>query len=230
MAPFSVYQVNTSPSSAAYMRHWAGSSLVQVTPSHYLNQCWLIVNWTPGSIIKWNLNRNSIIFIQENAIWKCRLPKWRVWLGWVWVCGCGLGVGGWGFRVVVVVVVVVGGGGGGGRGGGGGAEWSVKCLLYTWLGIGANWHHRSVWCTLMSNKYSHGRDSLVGVLFSCILHHVLYCTIYLSRTITRLKMYLVISCGIKYKKISLSLSAFCILCYAGRFIPPRFSSLHSAPC
>ena len=78
--------------------------------------------------------------------------------------------------------------------------------------------------------YSHGRDSLVGVLFSCILHHVLYCTIYLSRTITRLKMYLVISCGIKYKKISLSLSAFCILCYAGRFIPPRFSSLHSAPC
>ena len=167
MAPFSVYQVNTSPSSAAYMRHWTASSLVQVTPSHYLNQCWLIVNWTPGSIIKWNLNRNSIIFIQENAIWKCRLPKWRVWLGWV---------------------------------------------------------------VHPNEQYSHGRDSLVGVLFSCILHHVLYCTIYLSRTITRLKMYLVISCGIKYKKISLSLSAFCILCYAGRFIPPRFSSLHSALC
>ena len=167
MAPFSVYQVNTSPSSAAYMRRWTGSSLVQVTPSHYLNQCWLIVNWTPGSIIKWNLNRNSIIFIQENAIWKCRLPKWRVWLGWV---------------------------------------------------------------VHPNEQYSHGRDSLVGVLFSCILHHVLYCTIYLSRTITRLKMYLVISCGIKYKKISLSLSAFCILCNAGRFIPPRFSSLHSAPC
>ena len=79
-------------------------------------------------------------------------------------------------------------------------------------------------------QYSHGRDSLDGVLFSCILHHVLNCTIYLSRTITRLNMYLVISRGIKYKKIALSLSAFCILCYAGRFIPPRFSSLHSAPC
>ena len=45
---------------------------------------------------------------------------------------------------------------------------------------------------------SHGRDSLIGVLSLCILHHVLYCTIYLSRTITRFKMYLVISCGIKY--------------------------------
>ena len=81
-----------------------------------------------------------------------------------------------------------------------------------------------------NEQYSHGCDSLVGVLFSCILHHVLYCTIYLSRTITRLKMYLVISCGIKYKKISLSLPAFCILCYAGRFIPPRFSSLHTRAC
>ena len=30
MAPFSLYQVNPSPSSAAYMRHWTGSSLVQV--------------------------------------------------------------------------------------------------------------------------------------------------------------------------------------------------------
>ena len=30
MTPFSLYQVNSSPPSAAYMRHWAGSSLVQV--------------------------------------------------------------------------------------------------------------------------------------------------------------------------------------------------------
>ena len=39
-----------------------------------LKQCWNIVNWTPGNRIQWNLNRNSYIFIQENAlenvVWK----------------------------------------------------------------------------------------------------------------------------------------------------------------
>ena len=42
--------------------------------SHYLNQCWDIVNWTLRDKLKWNLNRNSHIFIQENAfenvVWK----------------------------------------------------------------------------------------------------------------------------------------------------------------
>ena len=33
-------------------------------PSHYLNQCWNIVNWNK---LQWNHNRNSYIFIQENA-------------------------------------------------------------------------------------------------------------------------------------------------------------------
>ena len=36
-------------------------------PSHYLNQCWIIVNWTLRNKLQWNLNRNSNIFIQENA-------------------------------------------------------------------------------------------------------------------------------------------------------------------
>ena len=35
--------------------------------SHYLNQCWNIVNWTLGNKFQWNFNRNSNIFIQENA-------------------------------------------------------------------------------------------------------------------------------------------------------------------
>ena len=43
-------------------------------PSHYLNQCWNIVDWTLGNKLKWNLNQNSNIFIQanafENVIWK----------------------------------------------------------------------------------------------------------------------------------------------------------------
>ena len=35
--------------------------------SHYLNQCWNIVNWTLGNKLQWYLNRNSYILIQENA-------------------------------------------------------------------------------------------------------------------------------------------------------------------
>ena len=33
----------------------------------YLNQRWNIVNWTLKNKLQWNLNRNSNIFIQENA-------------------------------------------------------------------------------------------------------------------------------------------------------------------
>ena len=36
-------------------------------PSHYLNQCWNIVNWTLGNQLQCNCNPNSNIFIQENA-------------------------------------------------------------------------------------------------------------------------------------------------------------------
>ena len=35
--------------------------------SHYLNQWWNIVNWNLTNTSQWNLNRNSYIFIQENA-------------------------------------------------------------------------------------------------------------------------------------------------------------------
>ena len=52
-------------------------------------------------------------------------------------------------------------------------------------------------CGAPNEQYSHGWDSLIGVLFCCILHFVLYCTIDLSRTSNKLKMYLVISRGIK---------------------------------
>ena len=36
--------------------------------SHYLIQCWNLVRWTLRNKFKWNLNQNSHIFIQENAI------------------------------------------------------------------------------------------------------------------------------------------------------------------
>ena len=32
------------------------------------DQCWNIVNWTLRNKIQWNFNRNSYIFIQENAL------------------------------------------------------------------------------------------------------------------------------------------------------------------
>ena len=55
--------------------HWFRQWLViWPAPSHYLNQCWNIVNWTLENIFKWNLKRNTYIFIQENVfenvIWK----------------------------------------------------------------------------------------------------------------------------------------------------------------
>ena len=43
-------------------------------PSHNLNECWNIVNWTIGNKPQWNLKRNSYIFTEENAlenvVWK----------------------------------------------------------------------------------------------------------------------------------------------------------------
>ena len=36
-------------------------------PSHYLNQCWNIVNLNLRNKLQWNLKRNSHIIIQENA-------------------------------------------------------------------------------------------------------------------------------------------------------------------
>ena len=38
-----------------------------LAPSHYLKQCWNIVNVTFGNKFQWNLNRNSYMFIHENA-------------------------------------------------------------------------------------------------------------------------------------------------------------------
>ena len=59
--------------SDAYMRHWINHHSFRYwlvawpAPSQYLNQCRNIVNWTLRNKLQWNLNRNSNIFIQENA-------------------------------------------------------------------------------------------------------------------------------------------------------------------
>ena len=49
-------------------QHWFRWWLVVYwVPSHYLNQCYDIVNWTIRNKLQWKLNQNSSIFIQENA-------------------------------------------------------------------------------------------------------------------------------------------------------------------
>ena len=40
-------------------------SMVQLMARRYLNQSWSIVNWTRRNKLRWNLNWNSYIFIQE---------------------------------------------------------------------------------------------------------------------------------------------------------------------
>ena len=38
-----------------------------MAPSHYLNQCWTIVNCTLRNKLQWNLDQNRKFFIHENA-------------------------------------------------------------------------------------------------------------------------------------------------------------------
>ena len=48
--------------------HWFRYALVTSSaPSHYMNQCWNIVNCTLGNIFQWHLNQNTTIFVTENA-------------------------------------------------------------------------------------------------------------------------------------------------------------------
>ena len=56
--------------------HWFRYWLVAFSaPSHYLNQCWIIVNLTIGNKLQWNLNRNPYIFIQENEFQNVVWPQ-----------------------------------------------------------------------------------------------------------------------------------------------------------
>ena len=77
--------INSLKLSDAYMHqgtnhHWFRQWLVTwPAPSHYLNQCWNIVNWTLKNKPQWNLNGNSYIFI-ENVVWKMAAILFRLLL------------------------------------------------------------------------------------------------------------------------------------------------------
>ena len=66
--------INSLRLSNAYMRRWSNHHrfrqwlVAWSAPSHYLNQCWNIVNWTLGNKLQWNFNRNSNISFLENAL------------------------------------------------------------------------------------------------------------------------------------------------------------------
>ena len=72
--------INSLRPSGAYMHqeinhHWFRQWLVAwLAPSHFLNQCWNIVNWTIRNKLQWNFNRSSNICVQENvfesAVWE----------------------------------------------------------------------------------------------------------------------------------------------------------------
>ena len=38
-----------------------------MVPSHYLDQCWVIFNWTFKNKLQWNFNQNTRLFIHKNA-------------------------------------------------------------------------------------------------------------------------------------------------------------------
>ena len=80
---------NSSLPSAAYMRQWIGSALVQImlvacsAPSHYLNHWWVIVNWTLRNKLQWSFNIKIQIYSFTRMHLKTSSVKWRPFCpGW----------------------------------------------------------------------------------------------------------------------------------------------------
>ena len=53
-----------SESDQYWFRYWLVAYLAL---SHFLNQCWFIVNWTLRNKLEWNFNQNTKLFIRGNA-------------------------------------------------------------------------------------------------------------------------------------------------------------------
>ena len=62
--------INSLRLSDAYMRQWYKPSLVPIMACFLTiiwTKCWFNFNWIPGNKFRWNLYKNSHIFIHENA-------------------------------------------------------------------------------------------------------------------------------------------------------------------
>ena len=57
-------------------QHYFGQWVVAYS-AHYLNQYWVIVNWTPGNKLRWHFIRNTTRFIHKNA---SEISSARLWL------------------------------------------------------------------------------------------------------------------------------------------------------
>ena len=49
-------------------------------PSHYLDQCWLIVKWTLWLKLQLNSNIKHRLLIQQNVVWKLKATFFQAWL------------------------------------------------------------------------------------------------------------------------------------------------------
>ena len=59
-----VSHICISESGQHWLRYWL---VVYSAPSHYLNQCWVIVNWILRNKLQWNFNQNTKLFIHKIA-------------------------------------------------------------------------------------------------------------------------------------------------------------------
>ena len=59
-----VPHICVSNSGQLWFRLWL---VAYSAPSHYLNQSWVIVNWTIGNKLQWNFYQNTKLFLHENV-------------------------------------------------------------------------------------------------------------------------------------------------------------------
>ena len=54
--------------------------------SHYLNRCWLFINWTLGNKFQWNFNQNTTVFMQYKGFVNviCKMAAILTWPHCAW--------------------------------------------------------------------------------------------------------------------------------------------------
>ena len=65
-----VPHIYVSESGEYWFRKWL---VAYSAPGHYLNQCWVILNWTLENKLQWNCNKDTKLFVHENVYENYRL-------------------------------------------------------------------------------------------------------------------------------------------------------------
>ena len=59
-------------------QHWFREWLAAYSaPSHYLNQCWVLVNWTLRNKFQWSFNQNTQLLLIHEVHLDISSVKWR---------------------------------------------------------------------------------------------------------------------------------------------------------